>query len=299
MLPAARVSDFHMCPMVTPGLPPIPHVGGPILPPGAPTVMIGGPFAARMSDMATCVGPPDSIVMGSVNVHTMGLMQARMTSACAHGGMVMVGLPTVLVGGPTVTMAGTADANDANLVAYEFCKFPLHMQQALDAGGGKIVVCRGSVTEHLSHLRGVQPRGWPAGSSWDTVPGLFSGDRNEVVIATVGHGTPAGAHVPATGEGHGCHNLVLHEGAHGISHNTPGGPASESPAFTAAHTADQATLDNYEGTNVSPQAARSEAFAESASRYYGGDPNDAANHPNLNNYWAGDPYAPPPPPPGP
>jgi uncharacterized Zn-binding protein involved in type VI secretion len=298
MLPAARVSDFHMCPMVTPGTPPIPHVGGPVLPPGAPTVMIGGPFAARMSDMATCVGPPDSIVMGSVNVHTMGLMQARQTSSCAHGGVVMVGMPTVLVGGPTVTMAGTADANDANLVAYEFCKFPLHMQQALDAGGGKIVVCRGSVTEHLTDLKGKPPRGWKNGKTWDSVPGAFDPNSNEVVIATTGHGTPAGAHVPGTGEEHGATNLVLHEGAHGIDHNTPGGKASQSPAFVAAHTADKPTLTDYEGTNVSPEAARSEAFAESAARHYGGDP-AAANHPNLDNYWAGDPYAPPPPPPGP
>ncbi len=295
MLPAARVSDFHMCPMVTPGLPPIPHVGGPVLPPGAPTVLIGGPFAARMSDMATCVGPPDSIIMGSVNVHTMGLMQARQTSSCAHGGMVMIGLPTVLVGGPTVTLAGTADANDANLVAYEFCKFPLHMQQALDAGGGKIVVCRGSITEHRTDLAGVHPRGWPAGSTWDSVPGVFSSDRNELVIATTGHGTPAGAHVPATGEGHGSSNLVLHEGAHGIDHNGPAGVNSGSSGFNAARTADAPTLSAYE--NQPGAAGQEESFAESAARYYGGDPNDAANHPNLNNYWAGDPYAPPPPPP--
>jgi uncharacterized Zn-binding protein involved in type VI secretion len=62
--PAARVGDMHTCPMQTPGVPPIPHVGGPILPPGSPTVIIGGLPAARMGDMATCVGPPDSIVMG-------------------------------------------------------------------------------------------------------------------------------------------------------------------------------------------------------------------------------------------
>lgn len=67
-MPAARVGDMHMCPMVTPGTPPIPHVGGPILPPGSPTVLIGGMPAARVGDMATCVGPPDSIVMGCMTV---------------------------------------------------------------------------------------------------------------------------------------------------------------------------------------------------------------------------------------
>ncbi len=67
-MPAARVGDMHVCPMVTPGTPPIPHVGGPIMPPGSPTVFIGGQPAARMGDMATCVGPPDSIVKGSATV---------------------------------------------------------------------------------------------------------------------------------------------------------------------------------------------------------------------------------------
>lgn len=66
--PAARVGDMHTCPMVTPGVPPVPHVGGPILPPGSPTVLIGGVPAARMGDMCTCTGPPDSIVIGAPNV---------------------------------------------------------------------------------------------------------------------------------------------------------------------------------------------------------------------------------------
>ena len=66
--PAARVSDMHTCPMQTPGVPPVPHVGGPILPPGSPTVLIGGMPAARMGDMATCVGPPDTIVGGCPTV---------------------------------------------------------------------------------------------------------------------------------------------------------------------------------------------------------------------------------------
>jgi len=66
--PAARVGDMHTCPMVTPGVPPVPHVGGPITPPGNPTVLIGGMPAARMGDMCTCTGPPDSIVMGCPTV---------------------------------------------------------------------------------------------------------------------------------------------------------------------------------------------------------------------------------------
>ena len=96
--PAARIGDMHMCPMVTPGLPPIPHVGGPIIGPGVPNVLIGGVPAAVMGDMCTCVGPPDTIVLGSVGVFIGGKPAARMGDMCAHGGMITVGLPTVLIG---------------------------------------------------------------------------------------------------------------------------------------------------------------------------------------------------------
>ncbi len=96
--PAARVSDMHVCPMVTPGVPPIPHVGGPILPPGAVTVLIGGLPAARMGDMAVCVGPPDAIVMGAFTVLIGGQPAARMGDMCAHGGTIILGEPTVLIG---------------------------------------------------------------------------------------------------------------------------------------------------------------------------------------------------------
>lgn len=97
MLPAARVGDPHLCPMVT-GV--VPHVGGPILPPGAPLTMVGGPFAARVSDMATCVGPPDVIAMGAATVLIQGLPAARATDMTVHGGVLLPGLPTVLIGGP-------------------------------------------------------------------------------------------------------------------------------------------------------------------------------------------------------
>lgn len=96
--PAARVGDMHTCPMVTPGLPPIPHVGGPLLPPGKPTVLIGGMPAATMGGMCTCVGPPDSIILGSTGVLIGGMPAARMGDTCAHGGAIVAGCPTVLIG---------------------------------------------------------------------------------------------------------------------------------------------------------------------------------------------------------
>ena len=89
---------MHMCPMVTPGTPPVPHVGGPVVGPGCPTVLIGGMPAATMGDMCTCVGPPDSIVLGSTGVLIGGKPAARMGDQCAHGGKITIGCPTVLIG---------------------------------------------------------------------------------------------------------------------------------------------------------------------------------------------------------
>lgn len=96
--PAARIGDMHVCPMVTPGTPPVPHVGGPVVGPGCPTVLIGGMPAAVMGDMCTCVGPPDSIMLGSIGVMIGGKPAARMGDMCAHGGMIAAGCPTVLIG---------------------------------------------------------------------------------------------------------------------------------------------------------------------------------------------------------
>jgi uncharacterized Zn-binding protein involved in type VI secretion len=93
--PAARAGDMHVCPMVTVL---VPHVGGPILPPGCPTVLIGGMPAARLGDMATCVGPPDVIAMGAPTVLIGGQPAARMGDPTAHGGVIILGCPTVLVG---------------------------------------------------------------------------------------------------------------------------------------------------------------------------------------------------------
>jgi len=97
MKPAARITDMHMCPMVTPGTPPVPHVGGPISM-GAPTVIIGMMPAARIGDMAICVGPPDVIAMGSPTVLIEMKPAARLGDMTAHGGVISVGCPTVLIG---------------------------------------------------------------------------------------------------------------------------------------------------------------------------------------------------------
>ena len=96
---AARLTDMHTCPMQTPGLPPVPHVGGPIIGPGVPAVLIGNLPAAVMGDMATCVGPPDTIIKGSTTVMIGGKPAARMGDTTAHGGSIIMGCPTVIIGG--------------------------------------------------------------------------------------------------------------------------------------------------------------------------------------------------------
>ena len=98
MPPAATLTCMHECPQVTPGLPPIPHVGGPVIGPGAPTVLIGGLPAAKVGDMLVCVGPPDTIVQGSFTVMVEGVPMAYLGSETAHGGSIVTGVPTVLIG---------------------------------------------------------------------------------------------------------------------------------------------------------------------------------------------------------
>jgi len=93
--PAARFTDMHVCPMAT-GL--VPHVGGPILPPCHPTTLIAALPAARIGDFAFCAGPPDTIVTGAFTVLIGGKPAARMGDTCAHGGKIVMGCMTVLIG---------------------------------------------------------------------------------------------------------------------------------------------------------------------------------------------------------
>jgi uncharacterized Zn-binding protein involved in type VI secretion len=95
MLPAARLTDMHVCPMWT-GL--VPHVGGPIIPPGAVTVMIGGMPAARVCDPAVCAGGPDMIALGSFTTMIGGMPAARIGDMTAHGGAVVMGFPSIMIG---------------------------------------------------------------------------------------------------------------------------------------------------------------------------------------------------------
>lgn len=96
MPPAARLTDMHTCPMFTG---PVPHVGGPITGPGCPTVLISKLPAARVGDLLTCVGPPDTIAKGSATVLIGGMPAARLGDLTVHGGTIILGCPTVIIGG--------------------------------------------------------------------------------------------------------------------------------------------------------------------------------------------------------
>ena len=97
MPPAARVGDNHICPLVTPGG--TPHVGGPVIGPGVPTVTIGGMPACVLGDSCTCAGPPDTVISGSGTVTIGGAPAVRLGDSTAHGGTVMGAAADVMIGG--------------------------------------------------------------------------------------------------------------------------------------------------------------------------------------------------------
>jgi|SRR5580700_11078540 uncharacterized Zn-binding protein involved in type VI secretion len=116
MPPAARVTDMHTCPMTTG---PVPHVGGPILPAGEPTVLIAFMPAARVGDMLVCVGPPDSILQGEPSVLIGNMPAARLGDPTTHGGTVVLGCPTVLIGS---SAQGQALASSTDSAFCEQCE---------------------------------------------------------------------------------------------------------------------------------------------------------------------------------
>ncbi len=136
--PVARITDMHVCPMQTPAVVPIPHVGGPIIGPGAVTVMAGGMPVSVVGDLAICVGPPDIMVMGSPTVFAMGMPIVRITDMTAHLGMPIVGLPTVMVGdsgGVGSPQAATMSAAKAAAAPFVRSNCNAKAAEAVAAGG--------------------------------------------------------------------------------------------------------------------------------------------------------------------
>lgn len=98
MKPGARLTDNHSCPMSTTASPPVPHVGGPVQGPGEPTVLLENLPGAVVGDVCVCAGPPDSIAAGSGTVLFNNKPAARVGDGTAHGGVIVAGAGTVLIG---------------------------------------------------------------------------------------------------------------------------------------------------------------------------------------------------------
>ena len=186
--------------------------------------------------------------------------------------------PNLTLATSLVKTGGSGTAADAKLVAESLAKLPKSSLEQMQKNGTTVIACRGSVTDYRTDLKGVPPRGHPAGSTWDKVPGVNNNKRNEVVIAVVGHGTAAGPHVPKAGEGHSSANMVAHESTHSIDRGSP--RPSDSEDFKKARDADMAKLSKYEKQDG--EAGRQETYAESAARHAEGKDADT---PNLKKYW--------------
>lgn len=201
--------------------------------------------------------------------------------------------------GKNLRAGGTSTADDAKAVAEGMKKFPKKVLEDLNKAGIQTECCRGPVTESIPELKGVQPRGWPAGSTWDSVPGVYSGTVKKVVVGTMEK--DGKRHVPGKGEGpipHGTPNLIGHEGGHAF--DAADGPLkSKDAAFLKARDEDIATSnphgmwghrDDYflttaeGGTNDA--GATSETFAESFAMHLGTSP----KWPKLEAFWVANPW---------
>jgi hypothetical protein len=184
---------------------------------------------------------------------------------------------------------GTGNATDVTLVAADVAKVPAEILERAKAVGIKVVACRDSVTDYCTELKGVTPRGWPPGSTWDSVPGLYEPSRKAVVVATrAGATADAPRHVPVSGEGEGAYDLFLHEFAHSLDYrHALTGVGSSSGAFLAAYAADKASLTAHQETYLLQpgKAGQEECFAETFDRFYAGDPALKEELPNLYAYW--------------
>ncbi|HYN40274.1 MAG TPA: hypothetical protein VE129_00745 [Thermoanaerobaculia bacterium] len=177
---------------------------------------------------------------------------------------------------------GSATEGDRIVVAIELSRMPGEALAVVRRAGTKVVACRGSVTDYRPDLAGGRPRGWPPGSSWGDVPGLYDGPRNEVVVATRGHAPQRAGRVPAKGEGHASASLAVHVVCHAA--DACGGSPSSSAEFRAARSADRDALPEY--CRQPGSAGPEESWAESAALRAADAAAMAAALPRLHAYWA-------------
>lgn len=186
-----------------------------------------------------------------------------------------------------IVKRGSGTDDDVAAVRAEIGRLSQPVLAFLKKKGVKIVVCRESVTDFETGLRGKLPRGWDpaAGKTWDDVPGAYMPGKKRVVIATVAG--PGGARVvPPQGQKHGCYSLAVHEAMHG--HDIASKRRlTGSRGFVAARNADFAKLSDYQ--RQAGNAGVEETFAETAAQHYAGKPGFAAALPSLAAWWAAGP----------
>lgn len=138
MPPAARISDFHVCPMVNPG--PTPHVGGPVSM-GSPNVITGKMPQARVGDMAVCNGPPDVIAKGSSGVFVNNRPAARIGDNTAHGGVIVAGFATVIIGEKSGGASGGGGGASAGQLALGYVDPAAQVKVLYDAAQSGAPFC--------------------------------------------------------------------------------------------------------------------------------------------------------------
>ena len=166
-------------------------------------------------------------------------------------------------------------------------KLPASILDAVAANEVKVIACRGTVTDYMTELKGVRPRDWPPGATWDDVPGCYSPAKDEVVIATIA-GRNDTRLVPAKGQGQGSVDMVFHEVGHSLDDTGAlRGHSKNEQAFIDAYTADTPALKRYGMSYLlqEGEAGRSEAFAETFALYFSGNPSLKTRFPAIFEYW--------------
>ncbi len=177
--------------------------------------------------------------------------------------------------------AGSGTEGDRVVVAVELSRMPGDTLDLLRRAGTRVVACRDSVVDYRRDLGSARPRGWPPGTSWGDVPGLYDGLRNEVVVATRGHAPGRSGRSPREGDGHASASLAVHVAAHAVDARC--GSPSSSPEFRAARSADRNALPEY--CRQPGSAGLDESWAESAALYSTGPREMNASLPHLHRYW--------------
>lgn len=201
-------------------------------------------------------------------------------------GPATVGVSSEVAARRLVKTGGRGTQADVDAVVAELKKLPAPLLERAHRAGVQVVACRDSVTDHFTNLRGVTPRGWPPGSTWDRVPGLYDPASMTVVMATH-DGARGERELPDTGYGHGSSNALFHEFSHALDGTNALGADSRSREFRRAYDDDLPALRRLNQTYLLQpgDAGREEAFAEVSARFWAKDTRLRTDLPNLHGFF--------------